>query len=166
MMKTYPQELKEALVAKMCMPGGPTALQISKETGISNVTLSIWKRKFGSGEHLKVKWSFAEKHKILLETQSMTEEELGAFLRSKGLHSTDLDDWKLEINSALAGLDEKRKPGRPRKDPELLKVREENKKLRRDLRRKEKALAEQTALVILKKKMDEYWGEDEDDESL
>ncbi|MFK7872406.1 MAG: hypothetical protein AB8C84_04445, partial [Oligoflexales bacterium] len=88
------------------------------------------------------------------------------FLRAEGLHSTDLERWRIEISSLLESADGKKKPGRPRKDPELLKIREENKKLKRDLRRKDQALAEQTALIILKKKMEEHWGDDEDDESL
>jgi hypothetical protein len=58
-------------------------------------------------------------------------------------------DWKTE---ALSEAAKKKVPGRPRKNPELVAAEEEIKKLKRDLRRKEKALAEQTALVILKKK--------------
>ncbi len=86
----------------------------------------------------------------------MDEDQLGAFLRKDGLHSNNLVDWKAEPLSQAA----KRKvPGRPRKDPELVAAEEEIKKLKRDLRRKEKALAEQTALVILKKKPRKSGGE-------
>jgi len=58
----------------------------------------------------------------------------------------------------------KTKRGRPRKDPELVASQEEVKILKRKLRRMEKALAEQTALVILQKKVDALWGEPKDDE--
>ena len=63
---------------------------------------------------------------------------------------------------ALTGFLSKR--GRPRKDPELAASQEEVKKLKQDLRRKDRALAEQTALVILQKKANALWGQDEDDE--
>src|SRR5690606_29631362 len=104
-----------------------------------------------------------EKLQAVFESQSLNEEDLGAFLRKKGLHSADLDRWKKEIATAFS-VTGKKVRGRPRKDPELVAALEENKKLKRDLRRKEKALAEQTALIILKKKAEELWGKDEDDE--
>ena len=58
----------------------------------------------------------------------------------------------------------KRKAGRPKKDPELAAAQKENKILKRDIRRKDRALAEQTALIILKKKVQEIWEDEEDDE--
>jgi hypothetical protein len=42
-------------------------------------------------------------------------------------------------------------------------VREENRTLKKELRRKDKALAETTALLVLKKKAASIWGEPEDD---
>jgi len=42
-------------------------------------------------------------------------------------------------------------------------LQEQMKGLKRELRRKEKALAETMALLALKKKLDIYFGEDEDD---
>ncbi len=62
----------------------------------------------------------------------------------------------------MSGFSSKR--GRPRKDPELSEAQEKIKNLERNLRRKDRALAEQTALVILQKKVQELWGSDEDEE--
>jgi hypothetical protein len=73
----------------------------------------------------------------------MSEEELGQFLRENGLHSTDLDQWKEEC---LKGF---KTPGRPKKDPELVKAQKDKNQLQKELRRKEKALAEMSARVVL-----------------
>jgi hypothetical protein len=63
----------------------------------------------------------------------------------------------------ISGFASKR--GRPRKDPELAASQEENKMLKRDLLRKDRALAEQSALLILQKKAEKLWAKYEDDES-
>ncbi|NBV32143.1 MAG: hypothetical protein EBR93_06390, partial [Bacteroidetes bacterium] len=98
----------------------------------------------------------------VFEAQALDEPELGEYLRKHGLHSNQIEEWKVELTSIISST--KRKPGRPRKDPEVVALEQENKELKRDLRRKEKALAEQTALVVLQKKAQELWGTDEDDE--
>lgn len=164
-MPSYSNEMKESLVARLCVPGGPSALQLSKDTGISQTALSRWKKQFGNRSTLKKRrpedWSAEEKLRAVFEAQGLDDDELGPFLRKNGLHSTDLEQWKEE---ALVDASNKKKRGRPRKDPELVAAQEENKRLKRDLRRKEKALAEQTALVILQKKAQILWGKEEDDE--
>lgn len=167
-MASYSSEMKETMVRKLCLPGGPSALQLSKQTGISQTALSRWKREFGSPEPMSkrqsVEWTAEQRLQAVNETGSMNEQELGAYLRKSGLHSTDLDAWKKEIAEAFIASGKKPR-GRPRKDPELVAAEEKIKKLERDLRRKEKALAEQTTLVMLQKKAQEIWAKYEDDES-
>lgn len=101
-----------------------------------------------------------EKLKIVLETASMNELELGEYLRKKGLHSVEVERWREE---ALSGL-KTEKRGRPKIDPELKELREERKSLKRELQKKEKALAEASALLVMKKKAELIWGAGEDDE--
>jgi len=162
----YSAELKDAMVAKLCMPEGPTIYELSKETGIPRGSLYSWvhsKSRVGkmTSKNRPQDWSPEERLQAVFEAQNLDEQNLGVFLRRNGLHSSVLEEWK---NEALASVAVNRKRGRPRKDPELVALEEENKKLKKDLRRKEKALAEQTALVILQKKVHELWGKDEDDE--
>jgi transposase-like protein len=165
-MRHYSNEMRETMVKKLCSPGGPSIYQLSKETGISQGSLYKWVQSFGEGRHLKKKhrsvddWSPEQKLKAVIETAGLSEEELGEYLRKNGLHSSNIDEWRQAILSGFAS-----KPGRPRKDPELATAQEELKLLKRDLRRKERALAEQTALVILQKKAEKIWGKYEDDES-
>jgi len=164
-MPHYSSDIKETMVTKLCSPGGPSVYQLSSETGISHGSLYRWVEKYGDiGVKKKRRpedWSPEQKLQAVFEFQGLSEEELGEFLRKNGLHSHHIEEWKSE---ALSEASEKKKPGRPRTDPELLAAREENKLLKRELRRKEAALAEQTAIVILQKKARELWGTDEDDE--
>ncbi|MDO9181157.1 MAG: hypothetical protein Q7U04_02050 [Bacteriovorax sp.] len=88
----------------------------------------------------------------------MSENELGEFLRANGLHTSDIDQWKQDIYSSLKA------PGRPRIDPEIVQLRNKEKELSKDLRRKDRALAEMSARVILLKKSRAIFGELEDDE--
>jgi transposase len=93
-----------------------------------------------------------------METYSMSEEDLGKFLRSNGLHSSDLEAMKKEC---LPGSNTR---GRPKLEPELVELRKQIKGLSSDLKRKDAALAEYSARVILLKKSHEIWGTKEDDE--
>lgn len=166
-MRKYPATIKEAMVRKLTRPGGPSAIRLSKESGIAHQTLSRWVNEYAKLEVMGKKsksnrdWSAEEKLAAVVEADSLEGEELGAYLRRKGLHGADLERWKQEI---LQGLQSKA-CGRPKKDPEIMELRKQEKKLRKELRRKDKALAEASALLVLQKKTELIWGAAEDDES-
>lgn len=154
------------MVAKLCSPGGPSVYQLAKETGISQGSLYNWVQAFGKGaavgkDRRPEDWSARERLQAVFEVEGLSEAELGEFLRKNGLHSSHIVEWKRE---ALSDADGKNKRGRPKKDPEIVALEEENKILKRDLRRKDSALAEQTALLILQKKIEARWSKDEDEE--
>ncbi len=96
-------------------------------------------------------WSAEEKLAAVLEAASLSEGELGAFLRSRGLHEAQLQQWRDQM---VIGLEPK-----PAKRVETKRIRE----LEKELRRKDKALAETAALLVLKKKAQEIWGDEDDD---
>ena len=93
----------------------------------------------------------------MLEAAALSDEQLGAFLRSKGLHETHLQQWRLQM---LNGLDKKsataKKPKRSRAEAKKIKA------LEKELNRKDKALAETAALLVLKKKAQQIWGDEDD----
>lgn len=164
----YTESIKEAMVVKMTVPGGVTASFLSKETGISQPTLSKWKKTYGKVEGMSKErdkrrprdWSAEEKLKAILETTKMTEDDLGTYLRREGLHSSHLEQWKRDLVDglkALSGVGDRRRVNW--EDRKKIKV------LEREVRRKDKALAEATALLILKKKAELIWGLVEDEES-
>ncbi len=106
----------------------------------------------------KKNWSLEEKLLIVGETWTLSEHDLGSYLRKRGLHRSELEEWRAACAAAFKAA------GRPKLDPETVALRKEKKDLERNLRRKDKALAEMSARVILLKKSHEIFGVKEDDE--
>ena len=98
-------------------------------------------------------WTAEERFAAILETQAMGEEERGAWCRRHGLHHHHLAQWRRDAIAGSRGESSAREQG------ELRRLRQENTALKRDLARKDKALAETTALLVLKKKAQLLWGE-------
>ena len=101
------------------------------------------------------KWTGAEKLRVVVEAGSVDDSALGEFLRREGLHEAQLKEWRAEAEAALSGP-AKRKG---KASAESLRV----KQLERELRRKDKALAEASAILVLKKKAAAIWGDEDDD---
>jgi len=155
----YSEQFKSKMVQKLAMPGGPSATALAKETGVPQSTLSRWLRKAGTVGSMKNKrpqdWSTEEKWQAVLEAEGLSGEELGAFLRRKGLYRAHLERWRAAMQSALGSETKSSK----KRSPEARRVRE----LEKELRRKDKALAEASALLVLKKKAQAIWGDEDDD---
>lgn len=161
----YSEAFKANMVKKMMLPGGPTATTLSHKTGISQPTLSRWLRDAREKgvsaskpppppSRRPTDWEPAEKLRVLAETEGVEGEELGVILRREGLHEADLAEWR---RSALAGLGSV--PKAVAGGGEARRLRE----LEKQLRRKEKALAEAAALLVLQRKVQSIWGDEDDD---
>ncbi len=161
----YSEKFREKLLARALGPDANVS-DIARRAGIPKGTLFAWveKARVGSMSSRSKKkrgrprkssrWSPEEKLRLLTEAEGLSDEELGAFLRKEGLHEVDLEEIRA---AAIAGLEPpKRKTG-------LTPEQEENKRLRRELRRKEKALAETAALLVLSKKYRAIMGDEDDD---
>lgn len=160
-MEVYTEQLRRRMVEKMTAPGGPSAGALSREVGISQPTLSRWIRERGEGvcmdrskQRRPQDWTGEEKLRAMVEVSGMSEEEVGNYLREKGLHTANLKEWRNEMVSAV-GSKKKRKG----KDPRDLRIKE----LERELKRKDKALAEMSTLIILKKKAQAIWGDGDEE---
>lgn len=165
MSSNYTEGFKKNAVEALLKPNSGGLRKTSRKFNIPDSTLFGWKKKYAkiddmkqSNKKLSKDWPPEQKLEALLKTASMNEEELGAYLRSNGLHSSDIDTFKLD---ALAGF---KSVGRPKLDPEVNGLRKDIKKLEKDIVRKDKALAEYSARVILLKKSHEIWGTPEEDE--
>jgi len=99
-------------------------------------------------------WTVQEKLEAVLEASRLEDKELGKFLREKGLHSAQLEEWRQAAEVALEGP---KKPGKRKVSPEKKVI----KGLEKDLRRMEKALAEAAALLVLQKKAQAIWGDED-----
>ncbi len=102
------------------------------------------------------KWDAKSKLAAIIQTASMNEAERSVYCREHGLYPEQLDAWKAAIESAS-------NDGEPVSKAALAAERKKNKILERELRRKEKALAETAALLTLSKKARAIWGVNEED---
>jgi transposase-like protein len=109
-----------------------------------------------TGETSPAQRSASEKMRLVLESKYQTEETMGQWLREHGLHSEHLPLWEQEMLDVVSDKMDTRKE----QHAALVK---ENKRLNKELARKEKALAEIAALLVLKKKADEILGDDGED---
>ena len=100
-------------------------------------------------------WSPEEKLKTVLEAAALSDDQIGEFIRRKGIHETHLQQWRLQMLDGL-GKQPKRKKTKNKAEAKQIK------KLEKELRRKDKALAETAALLVLKKKVQEIWGDEDE----
>ncbi len=160
--QSYSREFKEAIVAKLVNRGNQTIEEICEREGVGKSTAVNWLRARVNVANMAKqkttkKWTPEEKLKAIIETSTMGEEELGVFLRREGLHSHQLQEWREEV---LKGLQSAPRKSQSKKDERDEKI----KSLEHELRRKDKALAEASALLILQKKIDLIWGSKSEDE--
>ena len=135
--------------------------ELADETGISQQTRYNWRQKAreegqvvpGDGENSE-QWSSADKFAVLLETAAMNEAELSEYCRSKGLYPEQVAEWKVSCMQANASAQEIAKANRLQAKQDKKRI----KKLESELRRKDKALAETAALLVLQKKPRHFGG--------
>ena len=159
-MPTYTPKQKEVHIKRLLQSNGLSALALSKEIGISQGTLSRWLREYKKSENIvmakrPLDWTSEERFQAVMDTGSMTENEIGIYVRTKGITRLQLNEWKLDCIQAL-GVRAGRKPDSEKRD-----MKKQIKDLERDIRKKDKALAETAALLILKKKAHLLWGDEE-----
>jgi hypothetical protein len=155
--RKYSEAYVEQFLQEALRPGGPGAYKLARERGISNGAVYRWLKAAG-----KIGWvsdshqrrpddlSPLEKLRVVNEASRLSDAELGDFLRREGIHEADLERWREE---ALHGLGGSHKGPPPSK-----RIRQ----LERELHRKEKALAEAAALLVLAKKARALWGDGDD----
>ncbi len=150
-------------------PISPTKLAV--KTGVSKSALWKWRkdaleaRKPGvNAEVLNVnkkksqKWSAQEKLRVVLEAAALGDEELGAFLRREGVHEPLLELWKQEMVEGLEGASQQKRTAKRQAEQDSHRIRT----LERELARKERALTEAAALLLLQKKVRQIWGDEDD----
>lgn len=161
----YSPEFKEKLLAKVFSPNAVSAVELAKQAGIpyptlyTSIKMSKKAKTLQSGNaSMRPKDKTAEsKLQAVLDTLQMTKEEQSAYCRNQGFYTHHLDQWKKQILAGLTTASSKEQKSEQRQ--QSIEV----KKLKSELNRKNKALAEASALLILKKKANLIWGVSEDD---
>jgi transposase-like protein len=158
LVKQYSEAFKTRMVRRLVGPSAQSANAVAEEVGVSQESLSRWLRAAGNvGGMTRAstkKWTGVEKLRVVREAHGLSETALGALLRREGLHEAQLIAWRAAAEAALA------EPTRGRAAPSVegKRIRE----LERELRRKDAALAETAALLVLKKKAEAWWGDADD----
>lgn len=158
-MKYISQATKETLVRKALSQPHVKLKEFAKLNNIGYSSLTKWiKQQKTTTTKLSSNQKVTRKEQIkhVLATSGLNENELGSYCREQGLYASQIEIWKKELINK--DDDEKNQAIQA----ELKALRLENEKLKKEMRRKEKALAETAALLILKKKANAIWGEDED----
>jgi len=164
--KRYTEEMKESIVKRMMPPHNESVGQISEELGITEPTLYKWRKEArlagnptpGGGQGSE-RWSSEDKFLVVMETYSMNESELAEYCRKKGLYKEQITSWRAVcLNANGREIDQSKQLNQ-----ELKEERKRAKTLEKDLLKKEKALAEAAALLLLRKKAQAIWGDQEEE---
>jgi len=166
-MRTYSEERKDSVLKKLLPPFNKSYSVLSKEEGIPASTICTWRTTRGKvGQMVSKKsnsatvFSAESRFAMIVETATMNESEISQYCREKGFYPEQIKEWKSEFIikvGVASGLNEQEKY-QAKKDKKRIV------ELEKDLRNKEKALAEAAALLILRKKLQAFYGEgDEED---
>jgi transposase-like protein len=166
MSQIYSDAFVEQARVKVLSRGTRTYAQVAKELNISFHTLKGWmgnKTRVNKNAVLddavptkeSAHWTVAQQLEALQLTHGLTEVQLGAWCRERGLFVHQLQQWKAAFLSGASAV-----PAPVAATGELRSLKEQNNQLKRELLRKDKALAEAGALLVLQKKFRALW-EDE-----
>ena len=156
-MARYGREFKERAVARLLPPESAASEVVARDLGVSVATLERWRANALMEPSSTRSWSAAARLEAVITTAAMNETERSAWCREHGVYPADLESWRQSATTALAGPDERRAtPQQTRQDQRRIK------ELERELHRKEKALAEAAALLILSKKVSAIFHKDAD----
>jgi len=149
-----------------------TLLEVAKMLGVGHSTLSRWivksrnnelddvtnplKRTDMMKERRPQDWNLEDRFNMVLECNSLDEEALSHSCRERGIYPHHLKQWKLDfIHGSVADSSAKQ-------TSKMKVLKTENKNLKKELNRKDRALAETAALLVLQKKVNAIWGTEED----
>ena len=151
----YSVERRESVLKKMLPPNNVSIAALSKEEGISDATLYLWRKQAREQGRLMPDsdttpngWTSRDKFAAVMETAAMSETDVAAYCREKGIYPEQLAQWRVACEQANDRSEASEKKLKEATQSE----RKKNKQLQKELDRKEKALAEAAALLVLRKK--------------
>ena len=106
-------------------------------------------------------WSLADRLAIIITSDGLDDKALSTLCRKSGLYPHHIEQWKADF--LTGNVSGNVSDGGKTRSSEAARLRKENKALRKELNRKDRALAETAALLVLKKKVATFWGEEDED---
>jgi transposase-like protein len=153
--KRYSAGFKEQALVKVYNRGNNQSVQsVADELNINLTTLKTWMKQkeqdVNNPAPQKSKrpedWNSEERFTALQKTYNLIGEDLNAWCRERGIFIHQLEQWKTDFCSQDDSVDK-------REEARILRtLKEEIQSLERNLLRKDKALAEAAALLVLQKK--------------
>jgi hypothetical protein len=157
--RIYVDGFKEQALAKVLGRSDDQSIRaIAADLGMNMGTLRGWMKralrdqKKPSGKAIpSADWTPEQRLLALIESDGLGEEQLNAWCRERGVFVHDLSQWRTDFCESTGAA------GRREDSEEMRQLRLTNLQLQRDLNRKEKALAEAAALLVLQKKYRALW---------
>lgn len=161
----YSPERKEAVLKKLLPPSSLSVTALAKEEGISDATLYNWRKQaraqgrlMPDSDNTPNGWTSRDKFAAVMESAAMSQADVASYCREKGIYPEQLSQWREACEQANDWNQASEKKLKQATQSE----RKKNKQLEKELARKEKALAEAAALLILRKKLDALFEDPED----
>jgi transposase len=157
-MARYGKEFKKRAVARLLPPESSSVDQIAAELGVRAETLERWRAQALSEPASERVWTAEARLEAVIATASMDDSARSAWCREHGVYPSELAKWRAGAVTALA------EPAEARATPQ--QTRQDRRRIRsleRQLGRKDKALAETAALLVLSKKLSAVFHEDGDE---
>ena len=148
----------ERAVARLLAPESAPLGGVSREMGVGVGALERWRDKAQSMPARGRAWTAGARLEAVITTAAMNEAAKSAWCREHGVYPAELDKWRASCTTALADPEDVRaSPQATRADRKRIK------ELERDLLRKDRALAETAALLVLSKKVAAIFNKGEDE---
>jgi hypothetical protein len=138
-------------LARLQPPESASLEVVAMNIGVQPETLAGWRDEAAAGKGEEVSWTAAARLDAVLATAAMDEAAKSAWCRSNGVHLHELETWR---KAALEALGEPKPASASRPPSQSKQDRRRIQELERDLRRKNAALAETAALLVLSKKLE------------
>lgn len=162
----YSKERKEAVLKLLSPPQSMTVAEVAKKENISVSNLYNWLNKAKKqgqpvpGNTKKSEnWSAETKLAVIVETATLSESELSQYCREKGLFVEQIKRWKTDCLQGFTHSKTLDKESQQQAKADKAEI----KTLKKELRIKEKALAETAALLVLRKKITALWEDENED---
>ena len=145
-------------MARLLAPESAALEVVAREVGVGSGTLERWREDAQSRPARGRAWTAGARLEAVITTAALSEADKSAWCRGHGVYPAELDKWRASATAALA------EPEEARASPQATRAdRKRIKELERDLLRKDRALAETAALLVLSKKVAAIFNKGEDE---
>lgn len=145
-------------MARLLPPESAALEVVAREVGVGAGTLERWREDAQSRPARGRAWTAGARLEGVIATAAMNEVGKSAWCREHGVYPAELEKWRASCTQALA------EPEEARASPQATRAdRRRIRELEREVLRKDRALAETTALLVLSKKVAAIFNKGEDE---